>query len=73
MKVNVACRFWNFPWLVPITWLVRYSGCLRIGRCIMLIFKSLLAFELIALLVGYSGSPKPSQREHVGDCFASRA
>jgi hypothetical protein len=39
----------------------------------MLIFKSLLAFELIALLVGYSGSPKPSQREHVGDCFASRA
>jgi hypothetical protein len=31
----------------------------------MLIFKSFLAFELIALLVGYSGSPKPSQCERV--------
>jgi hypothetical protein len=49
---------------VPIAWLVRHSGRLRIGRCIVLTFKSLLAFELIALLVGYSGSPKPSQREH---------
>jgi hypothetical protein len=65
MKVNVACRFWNFPWLMPIAWLVRHSGRLRIGRYIVLTFKSLLPFELIVLLVGYSGSPKPSQHEHV--------
>jgi hypothetical protein len=50
---------------MPITWLVRHSGRLRIGRCIVLTFKSLLTFELIALLVGYIGSPKPSEREHV--------